>query len=328
MDTYNMNLILFQQPSNSKDVGEQNVKDFHSNTSLADGSSGWISPAKSKALDQRNSPYFGNKNSNSQNITSPEENAEVSGALPSKLYRRESAECSDGEKQKALCESKNSNETYSPKLCVRNIMATDDDEFPDDLGVPRFNNVKKDVIKEPGNPQKYQMTPLGNEMDDDDDDLFADLDDTPVLSNKSSVSSYNKQESQIVGEDETGDEKSLQLTALPTFTFMTSPPKETSVKKKGVAFSDSDTEEEKPVMKEPLSDSEELIKRKSTVKRRGVAFSDSESDSEEKPVRSSSDDVSKYERILQENKKKLETSGWIDSRKVKKKMRQNSLFRK
>ncbi|KAK3858350.1 hypothetical protein Pcinc_035461 [Petrolisthes cinctipes] len=58
-------------------------------------------------------------------------------------------------------------------------------------------------------------------------------------------------------------------------------------------------------------------------KPRGVIFDNNDTEEESCPSDNSSQD--KYERILQESKKKLQDSGWIDSRKIKKKGKKNLL---
>ncbi|KAG7168293.1 Werner syndrome ATP-dependent helicase-like [Homarus americanus] len=61
-----------------------------------------------------------------------------------------------------------------------------------------------------------------------------------------------------------------------------------------------------------------------TSKKKGVSFDTSDTEEE---GNSNEDSQEKYERIISDTKRKLKDSGWIDARKMKKKMRQNSLFR-
>ncbi|XP_076040265.1 ATP-dependent DNA helicase RecQ-like isoform X2 [Oratosquilla oratoria] len=67
-------------------------------------------------------------------------------------------------------------------------------------------------------------------------------------------------------------------------------------------------------------------------KKSGIVYSDSESEQEDqslaKDLQPKEENSEKYERILQDNKRKLQSSGWIDTKKMKTKMKKNSLFRK
>lgn len=68
-----------------------------------------------------------------------------------------------------------------------------------------------------------------------------------------------------------------------------------------------------------------------TKKKKGVAFDDStssDSDTNNANTNTEEDSQEKYERIMAENKKKTQSSGWIDAKKMKKKMKSNSLFRR
>ncbi|KAK8726097.1 hypothetical protein OTU49_010375 [Cherax quadricarinatus] len=60
-------------------------------------------------------------------------------------------------------------------------------------------------------------------------------------------------------------------------------------------------------------------------KKKGVSYSDSDSEGESSTTENSQE---KYERIISDNKRKLKNSGWIDSRMMKKKIKKNSLFTK
>lgn len=85
---------------------------------------------------------------------------------------------------------------------------------------------------------------------------------------------------------------------------------------------DSRKEEEgsKPV----LNRSKTVSEAKSSQKKRGVMYDDTDSDKDEE----NSQDSQKYERILADSKKKMESSGWIDAKRMKKKMKSNSLFKR
>ncbi|KAK7085958.1 hypothetical protein SK128_022775 [Halocaridina rubra] len=68
-------------------------------------------------------------------------------------------------------------------------------------------------------------------------------------------------------------------------------------------------------------------------KRKKIVYSDSESDTEESPLKKSASSTScssvdKYERIRQDNLKRVQSGGWIDARKMKEKMKKSSLFKK
>lgn len=67
------------------------------------------------------------------------------------------------------------------------------------------------------------------------------------------------------------------------------------------------------------------VNRAGSSTQRGVIFDNDSPEEESSPSHNTQQD--KYERILQENKKKLQDSGWIDSRKTKKKGKKNVLSR-
>lgn len=107
---------------------------------------------------------------------------------------------------------------------------------------------------------------------------------------------------------------SAQLLLVPT----TVPVKRQPNKKKGVCFDDSDSEDQQttaPAKRGPTQPS----------KKKGVCFDESDSDGENNSSENSQD---KYERIMLENKRKLNNSGWVDARKMKKKLNKNSLFKR
>ncbi|XP_045583670.1 ATP-dependent DNA helicase RecQ [Procambarus clarkii] len=60
-------------------------------------------------------------------------------------------------------------------------------------------------------------------------------------------------------------------------------------------------------------------------KKKGVNFSDSDT---EDGSTTTEDSQEKYERIISDNKRKLKDKGWIDARKMKKKIQKNSLFKR
>ncbi|XP_037782725.1 Werner syndrome ATP-dependent helicase homolog isoform X2 [Penaeus monodon] len=82
-----------------------------------------------------------------------------------------------------------------------------------------------------------------------------------------------------------------------------------------------DKDDSKPA----LDKSQSVTKSKPPPKKRGIVYDDSDSDKEEKYSQESQE---KYERILADSKKKMESSGWIDAKRMKKKMKSNSLFKR
>ncbi|XP_064101389.1 bifunctional 3'-5' exonuclease/ATP-dependent helicase WRN-like isoform X2 [Macrobrachium nipponense] len=278
----------------------------------SDGSSGWISASRSKLVTR--TPQFPSEKTITSLSHIKEEDKVNSSNTVDKLLRSPSSPVGNETNisnisvkigkgigaDRIKCEQLMSKSVDSP---IYNTPRTndhtmlplmDDDDFPDDLEPLKTKNLKREEadienVKIEGvncNKESLELS-----LDDGNDAFFDDVDTTDLKETSSTALKDTESASTSLSGIERANEKTKQLPALPLI-CMTSPPTDIAVAKK-----------------------------------RGVVFSDSESDSEKED----SQNLDKYERILNENKKrvqKLESSGWIDARKMKKKMRQNSLFKR
>ncbi|CAL4094160.1 unnamed protein product, partial [Meganyctiphanes norvegica] len=107
-------------------------------------------------------------------------------------------------------------------------------------------------------------------------------------------------------------------------------PDDTKPIREGNSFS-KNTNGNNSLLSRSLSGSQSKLSQAPSKKRKGAIFDD---DSEEDDPISNQDsntsttDTEKYERILEANKRKLDNTGWINSKKMKAKMKKSSLFGK
>ncbi|XP_068210386.1 ATP-dependent DNA helicase RecQ-like [Palaemon carinicauda] len=267
-----------------------------------DGSSGWISVPKSKSSN-RSSQYFSEDDDTSS--SSILEKNKVSGILEGGLLSRmPSKQYDDGNKREQSISENSGVPKYNVLTTNDDTLPShlDDDDFPDDLEPLKSNSLKNkdsDMKKSLSDGEERSVDPLESTLEDGNDDFFDDIDTIELQEKSSRDIKIGKRTSSSFHEREKKDKEINNLLSSSLFN-MTSPPKKTA-KKRGVVFSDSESDTEK-------EESQDMVTEKE-----------------------GSQDLNKYERILNENKKrveKLESSGWIDARKMKKKMRQNSLFKK